>query len=257
MLRYVNFGARQYAEHPVRIYGRKLWEFQAVLRGSICVHLPEGPELLRSRRLWLFPPSHQHGWLGEKGKTAEIAVFHFQSIPEPLRQLSDGARYLDIPITEATCRRLRALAHKAARYWEHPSPGMMLYFEQILLELSLLFCEHEAMPVPQKGNRLPNQRVSEALEWYGEHMAENPGLGQIAFIAGTSASHMRRLFHEVLHSSPKQVLDQMRFQRAIHLMADPNAKLSTISDVCGFGSPSSFSRAFKAKYGCSPENWRT
>ncbi len=54
----------------------------------------------------------------------------------------------------------------------------------------------------------------------------------------------------------EQNLDQLRFQRATQLMSAPAVKLSAVGEAFGFGSPSTFSRAFKAKFGVSPETWR-
>jgi AraC-like DNA-binding protein len=51
-------------------------------------------------------------------------------------------------------------------------------------------------------------------------------------------------------------MDQLRFQRAMQLMSDPAMKLEHVGYRCGFTSASVFSRAFKAKYGCSPQAWR-
>ncbi|MFM8716248.1 MAG: helix-turn-helix transcriptional regulator [Spartobacteria bacterium] len=78
----------------------------------------------------------------------------------------------------------------------------------------------------------------------------------MARATGVSTAHLRRLFHQVLHASPNQIMDQMRFQRAMQLMSDPAIKLESVGEQCGFGSASAFSRAFKTKFGCAPQVWR-
>jgi len=77
-------------------------------------------------------------------------------------------------------------------------------------------------------------------------MEENPAFPQVARAVGVSSVHLRRLFHEVLQASPTQIMDQLRFQRAMQLMSDSSMKLEVVGYRCGFGSASVFSRAFRA-----------
>ncbi len=258
MLIYVGKGPRRYGDMPVALHERRGWEFQAVLRGAIAPMLPEGPDFSRQKRLWLFPPQHRHGWIAERGGEAEIVVFHFLSLPAPLRTMVERVPLpLDIPLDEQSCRRLRSVAEKVAYYWNNPSPAMMMCNEQALMELSLLvyesLSEGATTPAVDRSGWFVVQR---AMQVFAEHMTENLSQEELAQSVGVSVSHLRRLFHEVLHLSPKQILDQMRFQRATQLMADPLAKLESIGEQCGFGSASAFSRAFRHHFGCSPQAWR-
>ncbi|MBN8708649.1 MAG: helix-turn-helix transcriptional regulator [Verrucomicrobia bacterium] len=259
MLIYVGRGVRRYGESPVALHQRRGWEFQAVLRGAIAPMLPEGPDFSPKKRLWLFPPLHQHGWIAGKGSEAEVVVFHFLSLPAPLKTMVERiALPLDIALDDEACRRLRDLAGRVAYYWSNPSPAMMMCNEQALMELSLLVYESlskdEAPPAADRSGWFVVQR---AMQVFAENLPENLSQEDLARRVGVSASHLRRLFHEVLHLSPKQMLDQMRFQRATQLMADPATKLESVGEQCGFGSASAFSRAFRHHFGCSPQAWRS
>lgn len=258
MLIYVGRGARRYGDLPVAIHERRGWEFQAVLRGSIAPMLPEGPDFSRQRRLWLFPPLHRHGWIAEKGGEAEVVVFHFLSLPAPLRTMVERVRLpLDIALNDEACRRLRSIACRVAHYWENPSPAMMMCNEQALMELSLLVYESQSEENAHPGEERSGWFVVQrAMQVFAENMRDNLGQDDLAQRVGVSPSHLRRLFHEVVHLSPKQILDQLRFQRATQLMADPGTKLEFVGEQCGFGSASAFSRAFRHHFGCSPQAWR-
>lgn len=256
MLLYLGTGPRRYGEFPLAPHVRRGWEFQAVLRGEIGLTLPRNPLPTTTQRLWLFPPDHLHGWHGIKRHSAEVAVFHFLSVPETVQRMVPTGSYLEIPLNRKQIARLRQLSRQAERYWNRPTPGMMLCYEHILMELSLLVCE-ELLQKARPGEESPAQkRVDAALHWFSTRLAENPGLPEIARACNSSPANLRRLFHDVLGLSPKHIFDQMRFQRAMQLMSDPQMKLETISEHCGFGSASAFSRAFKDKFGCSPETWR-
>lgn len=255
MLNYIGLGPRRYGEKPLGVIERPGWEFQAVLKGSIGLLLPDGPDLLHERYLWLFPPRHPHGWTGEPGRVAEIAVFHFAAVPEPVRQLMLGRDHLAVALDEAACQRLRRLVREADRYWQQPAPGMFLCHEHILLELSRLIFEGNTAGAAASGGSSQN-RVKEAIRYFTAHMQEDPSLEEVAQKVGASAVHLRRLFHEVLQAAPKQVFDQLRFQRAMQLMTERGMKLESVGEACGFQSASAFSRAFKNKFGCSPQMWR-
>ena len=257
MLIYTTSGIRHYGEHPIAVTTRRCWEFQAVLRGRIAPVYLDGPSCSRGSRLWLFSPSVSHGWTAAAGSEAEMAVFHFLSIPRPLEETARAsAGALEVTLDKKSCRRLRHLSARSLHHLQNPSPATMMYHEQALMELSLLVYESEA----GKNSRHAShgsawQTVQRVMEIYTEAMHENPSQSDLARRAGCSVSHMRRLFHDVLQASPKHTLDQMRFQRAIQLMSERSQKLETVGEMCGFESASAFSRAFKNHFSCSPAAW--
>ena len=255
MLCYYGTGERKYAEAPIPLLSRLCWEFQAVLSGRIAMVTPEGPGFLRSRHLWLSSPEHRHGWTGEPRQASEVAVFHFLTIPETLARRIAKKQHIEISLTAAMVNQIRELAHDIAEHSQRPGPEMLLRHEHALLELSLLVYE-----ASEKSNEtLPHtasHRVQKALRWFDDHLEQDPSLDDVARATGTSSAHLRRHFHEVMQASPKKIFDQLRFQRALQLMADSGTKLSVVSEACGFESASSFSRAFKHKFGVSPQKWR-
>lgn len=255
MLCYLGSGTRHYAEKPVRAYRRPYWEFQAVLSGRIAMQDETGTLPLRRNHLWLSAPGHLHGWTGEPGKSAEIAVFQFLRIPEPLAKKIPEKTRIEIALTVRQTERLRHLRQVVGETLERPGPEMLLRHEHALLELSLLI--YEADPsLNETGEDAARTRVQKALDWFSANLQANPSLDEVAQSAGSSASHLRRHFHEVLEASPKKIFDQLRFHRAMQMMADPDMKLSTVCEACGFESASAFSRAFKTKFGVSPDHWR-
>jgi AraC family transcriptional regulator len=256
MLIYLGTGERRYGENPLGVQRRRAWEFQAVLKGRIGVVLPEGAQPLLAERLWIFPPGHLHGWVGEKSRPAQVAVFHFLAVPEPLKQLIGPRGFIETELNRRDLREIHSLAQSVTRYWRNPMPGMTICYERALMSLSLLTFENSGARLHSGPASHHQDRVNAAIQWYAERMETNPSFQDIAAAAAVSPAHLRRLFHEVLQASPNQIMDQLRFQRAMQLMADPGVKLEEVSYRCGFSCASAFSRAFKIKFGCSPQSWR-
>lgn len=258
MLTYFKTGTRQYYDNPLPVPMRRrpCWEFQAVLRGKIGRVTHEGEcDGPHAHRLWLSQKHSNHSWTGLPGKSAQIVVFHYQYVPEPLPRLLEGREHVSLPLTGREVRRLRELGTQAEKYWPVPSPGTMICMEHILMELSMMVFEHARSELVPP-SIIAESRVEKALGEYSQRLEEAPSLATIARATGTSQAHLRRNFHEVLQMSPRQAMDQIRFNRVIQLMSDTDKKLSAIAEECGFTSASSFSRAFKLRYGTSPENFR-
>ena len=129
MLIYLGTGERHYGDNPLAFQRRRAWEFQAVLKGKIGLSLPEGVQPVQARRLWIFPPGHTHGWVGEKGRASDVAVFHFSSAPELLTRLLNPMGFLEIALNRRSIHQIRELVRKVESYWNRPAPGMMICYE--------------------------------------------------------------------------------------------------------------------------------
>ena len=68
-----------------------------------------------------------------------------------------------------------------------------------------------------------------------------------------SPIHYRRLFKSVVGVPPYEYLQQCRLHRAIEILkADKSIQIKEISEECGFGNATEFSRFFKQQTGVSP-----
>ena len=71
-----------------------------------------------------------------------------------------------------------------------------------------------------------------------------------------SRSTLFRAFKEEVGRSPKQVFDDLRMQKAEHLLRASTETVKEIADACGYAGEAYFSRAFKARRGLPPGTWR-
>lgn len=65
-----------------------------------------------------------------------------------------------------------------------------------------------------------------------------------------------RLFKEVLHQSPSDVITSLRFQKATYLLKNKNLNISEVGFECGFNDPKYFSKSFKKHFGVTPKVYK-
>jgi len=94
-----------------------------------------------------------------------------------------------------------------------------------------------------------------ACSWYSEHMHESPSIPDAALAVNCSDSHFRRLFVQARACPPEAAFLEMRLSRALEYLRGGHASMKEIADACGYDSQSSFSRAFRQRFGVAPSQY--
>lgn len=81
-------------------------------------------------------------------------------------------------------------------------------------------------------------------------------VNQIADKMNISESTMLKAFKKVYSISPKQYLDQLRYNEAKFLLHQPNLSINEIAEIVGYQNLSHFSRQFKKWSSLSPNQYR-
>lgn len=123
---------------------------------------------------------------------------------------------------------------------------------RLLLELPRDSCR-----VERPDRRANSLRVKTMMEFIGEHYGEKLTLEQIAQAGCVSPRECGRCFQETLGMRPFQYLTDVRLRRACQLLANTGLSATEIAVSCGFGGSSYFSRAFRARFGCPPREYRS
>lgn len=89
-----------------------------------------------------------------------------------------------------------------------------------------------------------------------EDRALPPSVKEIAAALGISASHLRARFRESCGVSIGKHVRRLRLEKARGLLRLSSRRVSEISEMCGFSSIYTFSRAFHAAYGVAPLEYR-
>lgn len=255
MTAYLNHGERDYAASPIPVSFRETWEFQAVVRGRCAPLFRDSRQALAERTLWAFPPRQPHGWTGEAGRPCDVFVFHFRAVPEIMERLVPRGTCAEARLTDAEVRRIRSIYGTLRELGNRSDAVSTLREQECLLSLCLTIATRMS-PATRVEESRPGSMVLSSLAWYEENMAAAPRLSVVARQANVSSSHLRRVYRSVMQASPRSEFAKRRFSRAKYLLAVTSLGIAEIASDTGYGSASSFSRAFRNAVGISPDHWR-
>ena len=135
--------------------------------------------------------------------------------------------------------------------------GYQLFIKSMLFQFFFILdnrCRNLAPP-PKNKTAIDKMRI--VLKYVENNYPEKITIADIAEVAGFSESHFMRYFKETMGTSFIDYLKDYRLTMAARLLqSSDNAIIDIASDV-GFDNISYFNRAFKAKYGVSPRNYRS
>ncbi len=100
------------------------------------------------------------------------------------------------------------------------------------------------------------ERVKNALQYMQANYNEDISLDDIAKAAMTSRSELCKSFRRALDTSPKEFLIEYRIRQSMILLENFDLRISDISEMTGFSSPSHFGACFQKYVGCTPLQFR-
>jgi AraC family transcriptional regulator len=200
---------------------------------------------------------------------ARFAGFSVPAIPQRIVQVyldaRFGALHPDLDLTEIAPRlaafnpALTATARKFEAALTAPAPLGRLYGETLGCALAIEVLRWQRgngdFARPAHGGLSPRQlrRVTAFIE---DHLADEIGLVQLADLVGLSPWHFCRSFKRSTGVPPHRCLVQSQIERAKGLLADRGRSVTEIALALGFGGSTQFARAFRAKVGLSPREYR-
>jgi transcriptional regulator GlxA family with amidase domain len=78
----------------------------------------------------------------------------------------------------------------------------------------------------------------------------------LAAEVGMSRSRFAARFSELMEVGPMAYLADWRLQKALSLLDDPQASVQQVAGQTGYQSPAAFTRAFAARFGLPPTEYR-
>lgn len=105
-------------------------------------------------------------------------------------------------------------------------------------------------------NELDVQLIQTVYDYVLEYNgASFPTLQELARIFGTNENKLKVGFRYLFKTSIYQLYNNQRLERSLHLIQHTKIPLKNIALLIGFSTHSSFSRAFKIKYGYPPTHF--
>ncbi len=102
-----------------------------------------------------------------------------------------------------------------------------------------------------------NRRMNAVIDHIDRHLDKKLDLAALADIASFSPFHFHRLFRALLGEALGDYVRRRRLEIAgVRLLSQPRVSVLKIALGVGFGSAEAFTRAFRAKFDCSPTEWR-
>lgn len=143
---------------------------------------------------------------------------------------------------------------------EHELTDRCRYFsERVYAYLTLILTfmlENGELLQKQGETSCPIQHVRSALSYIQGHIDEEISLSAIAAHCNLSPCYFSAVFSRYVGYSFSAYLLNKRLQAARKLLLTTDDTISDVAFACGFGSLSSFQRAFKNKSGVSPSDYR-
>lgn len=99
--------------------------------------------------------------------------------------------------------------------------------------------------------------IREVTAYLVKNYGQKIELIDISSHAGVSPYYLTRLFKKETGVTPRAYLEQIRIDKATHLLRTTDKKNIEICYAVGFQSPSSFYKVFKQHKKCSPSDYKT
>jgi AraC family transcriptional activator of pyochelin receptor len=106
-------------------------------------------------------------------------------------------------------------------------------------------------------NLIDKVKIQEAQKILEANFRIPPTIRQLSLMLATNEFKLKSGFNQLYRTSMHQYVIALRIEKAIELMYTENVSLERISDMVGYATLSSFTRAFKKVKGVSPNAFRT
>lgn len=104
------------------------------------------------------------------------------------------------------------------------------------------------------GGEYRHSKLSLALQIMQNNIEDPLSPDEIADLVDLSIRQLERLFAKHLNQSPKRFYLHLRLERARELLRQTQMSIAEISVVCGFRSPSHFSKTYRKGFGTNPSH---
>ena len=133
--------------------------------------------------------------------------------------------------------------------------GYELQVKGLLLSLlSLLVAQSDTLPPSENAD---TRRLKTILQYVTTHYAETLSVAEAAGVCQCSPSHFMRWFRQMTGQSFTEYLNACRLNAAAEALRSTDDTVLAVAERTGFKNLSYFNRAFKARFGLTPREYRS
>lgn len=99
-------------------------------------------------------------------------------------------------------------------------------------------------------------RMGALMDWLLAHLGDDITGERMAEQVAMSCRHFRRVFADTFGTNPARFLEQLRLEQACMRLTREKTPIDRIASSVGFRSADVFRRAFRARYGATPSEYR-
>ena len=238
------------------LHGHDYYEIEIIRSGALAHELNGVREILRAGDVVGLSPKDQHRLtVLEPVEICNLCIY-YKEAPSSVERLLSSVKF---PFHK---RLFAESLPRAAEYHARAAEAIRRHgpFERevVSAHTTLLLAEilsGEDIPLPQEV-AVGYTHIAHAMDFISEHLAAPLTLDEVAKSVHLSPSYFSKLFTEITGDSFVRYLAMQRVEYAKKLLASTDKSVTDIAFDSGFGSFSSFSRAFRAFCGTTPGEFR-
>ena len=127
-----------------------------------------------------------------------------------------------------------------------------------LLFSRLLECVpyHQLNEAESRARKKKAARLRRITEYIDAHYSSHITLSELARSEGISLTYLSHFIHDNLKMSFQEYVNNVRFEKALKLIADPNMRMVDVCMESGFSDVKYLNRMFEKRFGCTPKAYR-
>lgn len=133
---------------------------------------------------------------------------------------------------------------------------LTLYIEFLRIQIAESRGPRDKFALSTEENTPNSLVISPALDYMEQNYMQQFPMDHLAELCHWSPTHFRRVFHEIMGTSPLDYLNNVRIARACNLLRSTEDSILDISEAVGFHSVSSFNRYFAKTMEMTPRDYR-
>lgn len=230
----------------------------ALVREGACTITCPTEMYLKKGSVFFIPSGVSHGFTCASPLGVQFVVIYFMHVRADVVQALLNADPLGVfRLSEIEQARFLEISYRLQREINGALPYATLLTEAMQQELFVLLLRANDQSKRNLLRKEQEELLESAIDWMHKNCCdESITVDEVARRAGLSSSYFRKMFNQLVGSSPKRYLTMLRLQTSKSLLMHSGRTITDIALLSGFSSPQQFSKVFRQHNGLSPSEWQ-